>query len=283
MLTGITVLYEDNHLLVVNKPPGVSTMGEERADEETVHSWACDYIRQRYDKPGRVYVGVVHRLDRLTSGVLVLARTSKAASRLSEQFRREGAGTAGDAAESGTAGGETGDAAESGAAEGRPPEKTYLAVVQGRMETPHGLLRDWLVKNERRERMEMVAADRRRPPGAVEAVLEYRSLRRGQEPGRADVELLQVRLRTGRKHQIRVQFAERGHPIDGDDKYGGGDAPGGGRKPSQGSGTRRPGIALHAWRLSLDHPTTKTRMTWVAPIPETWKTRYPQFRPWPEA
>lgn len=270
MLSGITVLYEDNHLLVVNKPPGVSTMGEERADEETVHRWACDYIRQRYDKPGRVFVGVVHRLDRLTSGVLVLARTSKAASRLSEQFRRECQSTAG-------------DKAESGAAEGRPPEKTYLAVVRGRMEMPHGSLRDWLVKNERRERMEVVVADRRRPPGAVEAVLDYRSLRRGLEPGRGDVELLQVRLRTGRKHQIRVQFAERGHPIDGDDKYGGGDSPGGGGKPSPGSGTRRQGIALHAWRLSLDHPTTKTRMTWVAQIPETWKSRYPQFRPWPEA
>lgn len=268
MLSGITVLYEDNHLLVVNKPPGVSTMGEERTDEATVHRWACDYLRQRYDKPGRVFVGVVHRLDRLTSGVLVLARTSKAASRLSEQFRREG---------------EAESAMGAAAAGGRPPEKTYLAVVRGKMETPCGLLRDWLVKNERRERMEVVAADRPRPPGAVEAVLEYQSLRQSHPPGKAARELLQVRLRTGRKHQIRVQFAERGHPIDGDDKYGGGDSPGGGGKPPAGTGPRRQGIALHAWRLSLDHPTTKTRMTWVAPIPDTWKTRYPQFRPWPEA
>jgi 23S rRNA pseudouridine1911/1915/1917 synthase len=272
MLSGITVLYEDNHLLVVNKPPGVSTMGEERADEMTVHRWACDYIRERYDKPGRVFVGIVHRLDRLTSGVLVLARTSKAASRLSEQFRREGTDAAGDFA-----------AADS--SDSLPPEKTYLAVVRGRMETPRGTLRDWLVKNEGRERMEVVSDDRRRPAGAVEAVLEYRSLRQGREPGRADIELLQVGLRTGRKHQIRVQFAERGHPIDGDDKYGGGDSPRGEGKPlaGAGSGARRQGIALHAWRLSLDHPTTKTRMSWVAPIPESWKSRYPQFRPWPEA
>jgi len=250
----IPVLYEDNHLLVIDKPAGLSTMGDEQDGAWTVHRWACDYLREKYGKPGRVYVGIVHRLDRLTSGVMVLARTSKAAARLSDQFRRESASN---------------QAGES------VPEKVYLAVIRGRMEPPQGELRDWLVKSERRQRMEVVRRSSRVPDGAVEAVSEYRSVRVGRDRSGDEFQLLQVELRTGRKHQIRVQFGDRGHPIDRDVKYSGDGQAGLWRGDSD------RGIGLHAWRLSLDHPTTKTRMSWQAPIPNEWEVRYPFLRPWP--
>lgn len=223
----ITVLYEDNHLLVVNKPAGVATMGEGGDDrEDSVHRWGCDYVRRTYGKPGRVYLGVVHRLDRVTSGVLVLARTSKAAARLSEQFRREG--TARGGAESGQRTGVAGRGGdENGDGLGDGPEKVYLAVTRGgkgqsgSIVPSQGTMRDWVIKNERAQRMEVVRQVGAVPPvGAAEAVLDYRSLRRGKDRQGGAIELVRVDLRTGRKHQIRLQFAHRGHPIDGDRKYG---------------------------------------------------------------
>ncbi len=286
----ITVLYEDNHLLVVNKPAGVATMGEEGDDREvSVHRWGCDYVRRKYGKPGRVYLGVVHRLDRVTSGVLVLARTSKAAARLSEQFRREGMARGG--AEAGQRKGvarrgdaEVGDGSDGG------PDKVYLAVTRGgngqsgAIVPSQGTMRDWVIKNERAQRMEVVRQVGVNPPaGAAEAVLEYRSLRRGKDRQGRPIELVRVELKTGRKHQIRLQFAHRGHPIDGDRKYGG-DGSDGGEQAFQGAvfGVgERDEIGLHAWRLSLWHPVAKKRMTWVAPVPESWGRRYTQLMPWP--
>jgi 23S rRNA pseudouridine1911/1915/1917 synthase len=286
----ITVLYEDNHLLVVNKPTGVATMGEEGDDREvSVHRWGCDYVRRKYGKPGRVYLGVVHRLDRVTSGVLVLARTSKAAARLSEQFRREGKARGG--AESGERKGVAGRGdGEAGDGLGDGPEKVYLAVTRGgkgqsgAIVPSQGTMRDWVIKNERAQRMEVVRQVGLVPPaGAADAVLEYRSLRRGKDRHGRPIELVRVDLKTGRKHQIRLQFAHRGHPIDGDRKYGG-DGSGGGERTSQGGvlgGGEREEIGLHAWRLSLWHPVAKKRMTWVAPVPESWGRRYAQLMPWP--
>jgi 23S rRNA pseudouridine1911/1915/1917 synthase len=278
----ITVLYEDNHLLVVNKPAGVATMGQEGDDREvSVHRWGCDFVRRKYGKPGRVYLGVVHRLDRVTSGVLVLARTSKAAARLSEQFRREGMarGGAGSGERKGVAG--RGDV-EAGDGLGEGPEKVYLAVTRGgkgqsgTIVPSQGTMRDWVIKNERAQRMEVVRQVGVVPPaGAAEAVLEYRSLRRGQDRQGRPIELVRVDLKTGRKHQIRLQFAHRGHPIDGDRKYGGG-----GDERGSGVGEHEE-IGLHAWRLSLWHPVAKKRMTWVAPVPESWGRRYAQLMPWP--
>lgn len=286
----ITVLYEDNHLLVVNKPAGVATMGEGGDDrEDSVHRWGCDYVRRKYGKPGRVYLGVVHRLDRVTSGVLVLARTSKAAARLSEQFRREGMARGGsrDGREKGVDGSGVGDGGD-GSGEG--PEKVYLAVARGgqgqvgAIEPPKGTMRDWVIKNERAQRMEVVRQVGAVPSaGAAEAVLEYRSLRWGKDRQGRPIELVRVDLKTGRKHQIRLQFAHRGHPIDGDRKYGGDGNAGGERAVYGGAfgGGERDEIGLHAWRLSLWHPVAKKRMTWVAPVPEWWGRRYAQLMPWP--
>jgi 23S rRNA pseudouridine1911/1915/1917 synthase len=268
--SDLCVLYEDNHLLVVNKPAGLATMGTGGAN--TVHALACEYLRQKYQKPGNVYLGVVHRLDSMTSGTLVLARTSKAAARLSEQFRKSSESSPTDRPAT----------KKNGA---YVPQKSYLAVVQrvggGREENAwhnddfrqgvpiEGSLRDWVVKNERDHRMEVTGKSTQ---GAVEAVLDFRRLDvvgnrlKAEHQRDADV-VVEVQLRTGRKHQIRVQFANRGWPVWGDVKYG---------------GSRRPGtgIALHAWRLSILHPTTKNEMLFQSPLPSEWYDWFPEARQW---
>lgn len=255
----LCVLYEDNHLLVVNKPAGLATMGTGEAN--TVHSLACDYLRRKYQKPGNVYLGIVHRLDSMTSGTLVLARTSKAAARLSEQFRRS--------SESLPA-----DRPTPKKNEAPSPQKSYLAVLQPtsggarncddfRDGVPsEGSLRDWMVKNEREHRMEVTGKS---TLGAVEALLDFRRLDSATANENAVVE---VQLRTGRKHQIRVQFASRGYPVWGDVKYGS-------------KQQRVTGIALHAWRLSIEHPTAKTEMLFESPVPQSWRQWFPAIRNWP--
>jgi 23S rRNA pseudouridine1911/1915/1917 synthase len=226
-MNELEILFEDNHLLVVNKPPCLATMGA--ADAPTVHELACRYIADKYAKPGKVFLGVVHRLDSMSSGVLVLARTSKAASRLSEQFRRSSEG----------------------------PTKIYLAAVEGDVVEPRGHWRDWIAKNEAAHRMEAATAA---TTGAVDAELEYRVLSHSTTTMRST--LVSIRLLTGRKHQIRVQFADRGHAVIGDIKYGA-------AKQSF------HGIALHAWSLTIVHPTKATAMTFRAPPPQQWG----QWRP----
>lgn len=178
---GLEILYEDNHLLAVNKPPGLPTMGVV-AGEESLIALARQYIKRRYHKPGNVYLGVVSRLDAGTSGVVVLARTSKAAARLSEQFRT------------------------------RAVQKTYWAIASGDVRPLQGELVDWLAKDEAAQRMSVVGAATR---GAKEARLAYRVL--GHV---AAGTLLEIDLQTGRKHQIRVQLAARGFPLWGERKYG---------------------------------------------------------------
>lgn len=179
----LDILYEDNHLLVINKPAGIATMGSESGP--TIHSLAADYLKQTYDKPGRAYVGIVSRLDAMTSGVLVLARTSKAASRLTPQF----------AAKDGT-----------GAA------KLYLAAVEGYFDSDEGCMSDHLRKNDHAKRTKVVDAEAR---GAKLAELRYLTLARSEEAS-----LLAVQLLSGRKHQVRVQFSHRRHCVVGDRKYG---------------------------------------------------------------
>ena len=223
-MNELDILYEDNHLLVVNKPTGIATMGNEGGP--AVHEIACRYIGEKYQKPGKVFLGIVHRLDSMSSGVLVLARTSKAAARLSEQFRRTGS-------------------------EG--PHKVYVATVEGDVVETRGHFHDWIFKNERTHKMEAATAS---TPGAVEAELEYRVLRRAATTG-LKATLVAVRLITGRKHQIRVQFSERGHAVLGDIKYG----------AAQRS---MRGIALHAWSLTINHPTKGEAMTFHAPLPASW-------------
>ena len=184
----MNVLYEDNHLLAVNKLAGLPTQGA-AAGKPSVVTQAKDYLKRKYRKPGSVYLGVVSRLDSPVSGVVVLARTSKAAARLNEQFRS------------------------------RRVEKTYWAIAQGRVEPPSGQLVDLLAKDEKNERMTVVRpAANRGGAGQTrsqEAKLSYRRLKFADGNS-----LLEIALETGRKHQIRLQLAAHGHPIIGDRKYG---------------------------------------------------------------
>lgn len=178
---GIKVLFEDNHLLVVEKPYGVPSQADETGDDDML-TLAKAYVKQKYNKPGEVYLGLVHRLDRPTSGVMVFARTSKAAARLSEQIR-------------------TGEF-----------EKTYLAVLTAAPQPPAGELKHWLVKDEAAH---IARTAREGSAGAKEARLAYETL--SVKDGLC---LVRVRLLTGRFHQIRVQFAALGCAVYGDMKYG---------------------------------------------------------------
>lgn len=214
------VLYEDNHLLVVNKPAELATMGVTEGSPSVITA-AKAYLKRKYDKPGNVYLGVVSRLDALVSGVLVLARTSKAAARLTEQFRE------------------------------RETKKVYWAVVEEPPSPAAGSLVHWMRKEEQLQRMVITSAN---APGSQEARLSYGTLRRLPRGI-----LMEVRLETGRKHQIRLQLSQSGWPILGDQKYG----------------SRRSfpaGIALHAKTLTITHPTLQTVLTFAAPLPEAWKS-----------
>ena len=186
---SLDILYEDNHLLALNKPAGWPTTHFDGTDE-TVDRLAKAYLKEKYGKPGNVFLGVVHRLDKPVSGVLVFARTSKAAARLSEQFR------------------------------GGAVEKTYWAVVEtpsGGRQPPEfvrdsGSLEDSLLKDDPTARVEVVPAG---TPGAQLARLVFTV--RGRYNG---LTWLELRPHTGRKHQLRVQLASRGCPVYGDAKYG---------------------------------------------------------------
>ncbi|MBQ9201818.1 MAG: RluA family pseudouridine synthase [Bacteroidales bacterium] len=175
------VLYEDNHLIIINKSGSEIVQSDQTGDpslEEELKRW----IKEKYRKPGNVFLGVVHRLDRPVSGVVVFARTSKALIRLNEMFRQ----------------GEV--------------HKTYLAIVRNIPREPEGTLEQYLVRNEKQNKS--YVCDRERP-GAKKAVLHYRLVGRSDRYG-----LLEIDLKTGRHHQIRCQLASMGCPIRGDLKYG---------------------------------------------------------------
>ncbi len=179
--SSLEILYEDNHLLALVKPAGLATMGLAE-DQATLLTTAKQYIKEKYHKPGNVYLGVISRLDAPVTGVVIFARTSKAARRLTEQFRT------------------------------RAVEKAYWAVVEGLLRPEIGTYVDWLGEDERHRRMHIVG---RTLPGAKEARLSYRRLKI-----LPDASLVEIALETGRKHQIRLQLAHHGHPIVGDRKYG---------------------------------------------------------------
>ena len=182
MSHALRILYEDNHLLAVLKPAGLATMGV-AADAPSLLKLAKEYLKRKYHKPGMVYLGVVSRLDRPVSGVVLFARTSKAAARLTEQFRT------------------------------RQVEKIYWALVEGTLEPISGTLTHHLARDDANRRMRIVGATLR---GARQAALSYRRLKIVQK----NLSLVEVELHTGRKHQIRLQLAELGHSIVGDRKYG---------------------------------------------------------------
>lgn len=182
------ILYEDNHLLVVVKPANLPVMADDSGDPD-LQSLLKAFLKERDGKPGQVFLALVHRLDRPVGGVMVFAKTSKAASRLSAQIRERTTG------------------------------KEYLTVLRGTPSPEQHGLEDFLLKDERTRTSRVVPAG---TPGAKLAVLDYRVLQ--SLPG---VSLVWVRIHTGRPHQIRVQFASRGTPILGDWRYGGVSEPAG--------------------------------------------------------
>lgn len=175
------VVYEDNHIIIVDKCSGEIVQGDKTGDKP-LSDTVKEYIKQKYNKPGNVFLGVVHRLDRPVSGLVVFAKTSKALSRLNDMFR-------------------TGDV-----------HKTYWAVVKRRDIAMEGTLTDWLTRNERQNKS---YAHEREVPGAKKAVLKYK-VRAVAD----NYMLIEVTLLTGRHHQIRCQLAHMGCPIKGDLKYG---------------------------------------------------------------
>lgn len=209
LATDIPIIHEDNHLLVVDKPPNVLSQGDRTGDLDMVTRLKAD-IKRRYRKPGNVYLGLIHRLDRPVGGVMVFAKTSKAASRLSDQLRKG------------------------------IFKKIYLAVLRGKPTKVEGRLRHYLQKNKKINRVFSVSKN---TPGAKEAVLDYQVI-----DTREGLSLVKVFLHTGRPHQIRVQFAESGCPLYGDQRYG--------RKLNK----RGQQIALWSHQVEFMHPTLKTEI-----------------------
>ena len=212
------VLYEDNHLIVLNKAAGEIVQGDKTGDTP-LSDQLKGYLKEKYQKPGNVFVGVVHRLDRPVSGVVLYAKTSKALSRLNTMF-----------------------------AQHDKVQKTYWAIVDHAPEEPSGRLTHWLTRDEKQNK---ARAYDKEVPNSKKAILEYNLIGKSER-----YFLLEIRLLTGRHHQIRCQLAKIGCPIKGDLKYG---AP---RSNPDGS------ISLHARRIQLEHPVSHEQIDIVAPTPE---------------
>lgn len=225
------VLYEDNHIIAVNKTCNEIVQGDKTGDtplSEIVKA----YIKDKYNKPGEVFLGVPHRLDRPTSGVVLFARTSKALTRLNEMFKEKS----------------NVESEKSKAA----IQKTYWAIVQGAPKQPEARLENWLTRNEQLNKSFIVDSRKSKvESGAKHAVLTYKTLVRGEH-----YTLLEVNLETGRHHQIRCQLAAIGCPVKGDLKYG--------AKRSNPDG----GISLHARKIEFIHPVSKQPICITAPVPE---------------
>ena len=210
----INIIYEDNHLLVVEKPVNVPVQEDDSHDLDFL-TMLKDYIKKRDNKPGNVYLGLVHRLDRPVGGIMVFAKTSKCASRLSEQIRT------------------------------RTLKKTYYAIVEGKLEK-EDTFKDYLLKDTKTN---IVKVDK----NGKEAILDYELI-----DYKDNLSLVKINLKTGRSHQIRVQFSSRGHALYGDNKY----------NKSAKVGEQ---IALFAKSLELIHPTTKEVMNFNLEL----KNKYP--------
>ena len=201
----LRVLYEDNHVIVVVKEKNVLSQADNTHDIDML-TIIKKYLKEKYNKPGNVYLGLVHRLDRPVSGIMVFAKTSKAASRLSDQVRK------------------------------KEIKKTYMAVVKGIIKKDEVTFVDYLLKLDNGNTI-VTTKDK-----GKESVLTYKVLKRNYEKKET---LVSIDLKTGRHHQIRVQFASRGYPLCGDQRYGKSD---------------KTQIALCAYKLEFIHPTTKQLM-----------------------
>lgn len=203
------VLYEDNHIIVVEKMPNVPSQADKTGDEDML-TIIKSYLKEKYNKPGNVYLGLVHRLDRPVGGVMVFAKTSKAASRLSEEIRN------------------------------KTFKKTYLAIVNGKMESENGEYVDYLWKDEKQNISYVVKEGKK---NSKLAKLNYEVIAYNEKE---NVSLVKINLQTGRHHQIRVQFSSRMHALYGDSKYHG-----------RGAGS---GICLWAYKIKFVHPVKKEEM-----------------------
>ncbi len=204
------IIFEDNHIIVVEKLPNIPSQSDKTKDLDML-TIVKKYIKEKYEKKGNVYLGLVHRLDRPVGGVMIFAKTSKAASRLSNQVRE------------------------------KIFKKKYLAVVDGKIESKEGILEDYLYKDERNNISKVVNKNKK---NAKLAKLQYEVLTYNEIK---NLSLLKINLFTGRHHQIRVQLANFGHSIFGDQKYG-----------TRGKGKQ---IALWAYELTIKHPITGEEMT----------------------
>ena len=216
-IDNLQVLYEDNHLIVVNKRAGDIVQGDKTGDTPLAEI-VKQYIKRAYNKPGAVFLGVVHRLDRPTSGIVIFARTSKALSRLNEALRDQRI------------------------------QKTYWAVVQGKPSPAENTLEHFLVKNPQNNQSRVTTEHTKNSKKAILHYITRRKLER--------FSCLEIQLKTGRHHQIRVQLAHIGHPVKGDLKYG--------YKRSNHNG----GIHLHARKIQLLHPVKKTPLSLCADPPD---------------
>ena len=209
----INVIYEDNHLLVAIKPAGIPVQADISGDMDFL-SMLKDYIKKKYNKPGNIYLGLVHRLDRPVSGIMIFAKTSKAAKRLSSQIIKH------------------------------EFKKSYYAVVCGNISSS-GVYKDKLSKNSKLNKS-FVSQD------GKDAELSF--LKKGFKNG---LSLVDIKLKTGRSHQIRVQFSHHGFPLYGDQKYN--------------DNTPLDDIALYAYKIEFYHPTTHEYLSFFVPMP----SRYP--------
>ena len=205
----LNVIYEDNHIIVVEKPAGVPTQADISGDTD-MYTLVGEYIKEKYNKPGNVFVGIVHRLDRPVGGIMVFARTSKGASRLSEQIRN------------------------------RSFKKTYKAIVHGLLKNKKGTLKNYLLKDEGKNKSFVVSEGTK---NAKLAVLDYEVI---SENKADNTSIVEVELHTGRHHQIRLQFANIGHPLVGGSKYG------------KDKGLSN--VALWSYKLKFKHPTKDEEM-----------------------
>ena len=180
----LNVIYEDNHIIVVEKPVNIPSQGDKTGDVDML-TIIKEYLKEKYNKPGNVYLGLIHRLDRPVGGVMVFAKTSKSAARLSEQVRD------------------------------KVFKKKYLVIANGKFDKETGVLSDYLLKNERKNMSRVVSEGTK---NSKYAELDYEILKYDAE---LNLSVLKINLHTGRHHQIRVQLSSRNHSIYGDQKYGG--------------------------------------------------------------